>query len=665
MILDRRDPSRRRSRTDPPPRGSRGLAGPSRGFAAAAARRCLPVTVVVVAVLGLLGGLWLVSPPSAVAQTTVWSGTLTTNQAFTDSRGCRSGIGVSSIACSALITSTNTFTYSGTSYEITGILLTDPAGNLILYLNKAIPNALTFNVGSSSFAVSAATLSTSSNIANSRAQWSSTGLSWSVGGTVSVSLTVPTATTTTTAATTTTTAATTTTTAATTTTTAATTTTTVAVSPGVVGDAAPVVPFGVVPHVTSPRAPAAPTLVAGEGQLGVSWAPPEAAGEPLVACWVLGYSDDDGRTWTTVPHPAPTLSGLKGGQRYLVRVAARVGGITGRWSPPAAATPTAAAPTAAAGPATPTTAPTPATPPPTDAATAPGDGDPPAAPEELTITPGPGRLEVSWTPPGDVGGAPLLGYAVEYSTTAGIFQRWPRPGATTGATTATISGLTGDVAHRVRVGAVGCDGVSDWTPTAAATPTVRPPQAPAAPTVPALVPGDGRLAVTWTPPADDGGTPLTGYTIEHSNDGGQTWTPQPHTSTRTATTIGGLLGDRPHRVRVSAVNTAGHGEPSPAATATPTVAPPDRPATPTITPGPRQLTITWTAPHHNGAPITAYTIEYSTDQGHTWTPWPHTTTHTTTTITDLTTGHPHQIRLTATNTAGTSPPTPPTMTTPH
>ena len=582
-----------------------------------------------VAVLGLLGGLWLVSPRPAVAQTTVWSGTLTTDLAFTDSRGCSSGVGVSSFACPARITSTNTFTYSGVTYEITAILLTDPAGALILDLNKAIPNALTFNVGGSSFAVSAASLQVANGIANSRAEWSSTGLTWTTGGTVSVSLTVPTATTTTTTATATT------------------------VPQGTPpGDDAPFVPFGVVPHVTSPRAPAAPTLVAGEGRIDVSWAPPEAAGEPLVACWVLGYSDDDGRTWTTVPHPAPTIGGLKGGQRYLVRVAARVGGITGRWSPPAAATPTAAEP------------PTPAAPPPADAATAPGDGDPPAAPEELTLAPGPGRLEVSWTPPGDVGGAPLLGYAVEYAT-AVTFQRWPRPGATTRATTATISGLAAGRAHWVRVGAVGCDGVSDWTPPAVATPAVRPPQAPAAPAVPALVPGDGRLAVTWAPPTDDGGVTLTGYRVEHSSDGGDTWTHQPHAGTNTATTITGLLGDRPHHVRVTAVNPAGHSEPSPAATATPTVAPPDRPAAPTVTPGPRQLTITWTAPDHNGAPITAYTIEYSTDQGHTWTPWPHTGTHTTTTITDLTTGHRHQIRLTATNTAGTSPPTPPTMTTPH
>ena len=612
--------------------------------------------VAVLGLLGLLGGLWPVAAPAEAQQSTLWSATLTLRGTGLNAPGCSNDDTTASERCNSGTTLTdNDFSLGGVDYEITDLYVT-ASGLLSLVFDKSVSNELktyVLHAGSSQFALSSATISHSGLAADALVRWSSSGLTWTVGSTVQLSLRPPTATTTTTAAT------------ATTTTTAPTTATTVAVSPGVVGDGAPFVPFGVVPHVTAPRAPAAPTLVAGAGQLGVSWAPPEAAGEPLVACWVLGYSDDDGRTWTTVPHAAPTISGLKGGQRYLVRVAARVGGILGRWSPPAAATPTAAEP------ATPTTAATPAAPPPTDAATAPGDGDPPAAPgppgppEGLTITPGPGRLEVSWTPPEDQGGAPLLGYAVEYAT-AGTFQRWPRPGATDGATTATISGLVGDAAHRVRVGAVGCDGVSDWTPTIAATPAVRPPQAPTAPAVPALVPGDGRLAVTWAPPADDGGAALTGYRIEYSSDGGHTWTPQPHTGPHTTTTtITGLLGDRPHRVRVSATNTAGHGEPSPAATATPTVAPPDRPATPTVTPGPRQLTITWTAPDHNGAPIEAYTVEYSTDQGHTWTPWPHTGTHTTTTITDLTTGHRHQIRLTATNTAGTSPPTPPHTAQPH
>ena len=410
-------------------------------------------------------------------------------------------------------------------------------------------------------------------------------------------------------------------------------------------------PASASPHVVVPLAPAAPQLEAGPGTLEVSWEPPAARiGGTLAACWMLRYSGDGGRSWVTVPHhtttPSATLEGLSPGQSYLVRVAALLGGLTGFWSPTTEATPTG----------------------PVEDAHEPDTPEAPEAPghpEDLALTPGPGSVTVSWEPPSDTGGAPLLGYAVEYGTDGIVYHRWTQPDSLTTDTTVTIGGLTGDQEHHVRVGAVGCAGVSLWTPAAKATPTVVPPTAPGAPDTPTITPGAGELTVTWTAPEDDGGAPITGYLIEYSTDGGETWVPWPHTTTATTTVIGGLTGGRDHQVRVTATNTAGGGEPSPTATAAPTSAPPDRPATPTITPGPGTLTVTWTAPHNNGAPITGYLIEYSTDQGHSWVPWPHTTTATTTTIGDLTSGHHHQVRISATNTAGTSRPSPPTRATPH
>ena len=246
------------------------------------------------------------------------------------------------------------------------------------------------------------------------------------------------------------------------------------------------------------------------------------------------------------------------------------------------------------------------------------------------MAPGPGSLTVSWNAPEEDGGAPLLGYAVEYSISNIVYLRWPRPDALTAATTVTIDGLTGDQLHYVRVGAVGCAGRSLWTPPTAAAPTVAPTATPAAPPTPTVRPGPGRFTVTWTAPDNDGGAPIHGYLLEYSTDGGATWTPQHHTAATTTitATIRGLTGGHPHQVRVRAANGAGAGEPSTVVGAEPSAAAPDRPAAPTGTPGAGTLTVTWTAPHHNGAPITGYTIEYSTDQGRTWTPWPHTTTAT-------------------------------------
>ena len=501
-------------------------------------------------------------------------------------------------------------------------------------------------------------------------------------------------------------------------------------APGGGGGAAPS-PY---PHVVVPLAPDAPQLEAAPGALDVSWSPPAArAGGALAACWVLRYSDDGGRSWTTVPHysttPSATLEGLSPGRSYLVRVAALVGrphrvlvpahrGHTrrgarrtrhGRADPTTPGSPDTTggpdAPGAADGPDTadgsdapgsadaadepgtdtaeepdasgsadasdePDTADGPDEP---DAAEATEEPAPPAVPaapgipEDLAVAAGPGSLTVTWSAPEDDGAAPLLGYAVEYGISNIVYQRWTRPDALTATTSATIDGLTADQRHWVRVGAVGCAGTSLWAPPATATPTIAPPTAPGAPTTPTVTPGPGTLTLIWMAPDRDGGATVRAYLIEYSTDGA-TWTARPHTTTAATTitaTLDGLTGDVAHHVRVRAANAVGAGEPSPTATATPTTAAPDRPATPTVTPGPGTLAVIWTAPHHNGAPITAYTIEYSTDRGHTWTTWPHTTTATATVLTDLTPGRRHQIRITATNTAGTSPPSPTHNTTPH
>ena len=589
------------------------------------------------------------------AQTTIWSATLTVGELGAATHlGCSNNV---AHTCSGAL-SANTFTFEGQTYEITAIVARSTNNSTTFIMSPAITDSMlgwTLRIGSTSLPFASRS---SLDKAAGRIDWTNRP-SLTSGGTVSVSL----------------------------------------VAPGGGGTgggdgtgtgARPLPPY---PHVVVPLAPDAPQLEAGPGALDVSWSPPAArAGGTLAACWVLRYSDDGGRSWTTVPHysttPSATLDGLSPGRSYLVRVAALVGGRTGFWSPPTAAIP-AAAPDEPETPGSPDTAEEPGTDtaeePATGTADSPASDGPDAAdgadpaeapaapaapgiPEGLAARAGPGSLTVTWSAPDDDGAAPLLGYAVEYGTSNIVYQRWSRPDALTTTTSATIDGLTGDQRHYVRVGAVGCAGTSLWAPPATATPTIAPPTAPGAPTTPTVTPGPGALTLTWMAPDHNGGFTVRAYLVEYSTDGGATWTARPHTTTATRTitaTLHGLTGDVAHHVRVRAVNAVGASEPSPTATATPTTAAPDRPTTPTVTPGAGTLAVIWTAPHHNGAPITAYTIEYSTDQGRTWTPWPHTTTATTTILTDLTIGQRHQIRITATNTTGTSPPSPTHNTTPH
>ena len=86
------------------------------------------------------------------------------------------------------------FTYGGADYQIRRISLADDNAQLRLLLNKTIPDslksALTLNVGSSQFSLADGTPATST-ASNDVVFWDNSGLSWSVGDTVSLSLTEP------------------------------------------------------------------------------------------------------------------------------------------------------------------------------------------------------------------------------------------------------------------------------------------------------------------------------------------------------------------------------------------------------------------------------------------------------------------------------------------
>ena len=94
------------------------------------------------------------------------------------------------------------------------------------------------------------------------------------------------------------------------------------------------------------------------------------------------------------------------------------------------------------------------------------------------------------------------------------------------------------------------------------TPPVRP-DPPAAPTAVGVTAGDGTATVRWTAPSDDGGAPVTGYTVTGPGGAGCT------TTGATSCTVSRLVNGRAYAFAVHAVNTAGAG---PAASA-PSVVP--------------------------------------------------------------------------------------------
>ena len=104
--------------------------------------------------------------------------------------------------------------------------------------------------------------------------------------------------------------------------------------------------------------------------------------------------------------------------------------------------------------------------------------------------------------------------------------------------------------------------------------TFTPARIPDAPTGVALTPGDAEISVSWSPPADDGGSPITENIVQWKSGD------EEFDSTRQAQvdvedlmyTIEGLTNGVEYDVQVTAVNVVGEGQPSAVESATPTAA---------------------------------------------------------------------------------------------
>ncbi|MRH28310.1 hypothetical protein GH740_03145 [Microbacterium sp. SYP-A9085] len=262
--------------------------------------------------------------------------------------------------------------------------------------------------------------------------------------------------------------------------------------------------------------------------------------------------------------------------------------------------------------------------------------------------------ELSWTAPSWTAGAAITGYAIERSTDNGV--SWTAVTADTGTadTTRAIAGLDAGDAVIFRVAAITGNGQGAWS---AATTPVTPYTVPAAPATVAVAAGDRRATLTWSAPASDGGSPLTGYVLEQSGDGGKTWTATADVDpTHTDYVATGLTNGATVHFRVSARNAAGTGPAATPQTITPrTVA--DAPAPLTVTPGDGRVELNWPTPADDGgAPVTGYRIEISTDGGMSWSTVVADTGSTDTrhVATGLVNGTPVTFRVGALNAAGVS-----------
>ncbi|RNE67409.1 fibronectin type III domain-containing protein [Cryobacterium tepidiphilum] len=172
--------------------------------------------------------------------------------------------------------------------------------------------------------------------------------------------------------------------------------------------------------------------------------------------------------------------------------------------------------------------------------------DVPLAPTGLVVTGTDGGVHLAWQAAVERG-VPVVGYRVE------VFDgsAWTLREETEG-TAADVTGLVNGTEYRFRVSADSFDGRSDFALAQAV------PVGPAsAPTALSVVSGPGSAVLTWTNPADDGGSDLSGYDVEYRTVGGD-WTAALSGASSPAT-VTGLVDGTAYQFRIRAISAAGPG----------------------------------------------------------------------------------------------------------
>ncbi len=247
----------------------------------------------------------------------------------------------------------------------------------------------------------------------------------------------------------------------------------------------------------------------------------------------------------------------------------------------------------------------------------------PAAPTGLRAeAEGPETISLSWNAPTNTGGAAITGYQIEVSPNG--TSNWDDLVANTGSTTTGYvhGGLDAGTTRHYRVYAINSRGAGAVSNVANAT--TLPATVPAAPTeLTAAHDGQTTINLSWKAPTNTGGVPITGYQIEVSPNGTDTWTniTPAHTGTGRTYSHTGLTAGTTRHYRVYARNSKGtSAAASNVASATTTAAatapgaPPNLQVFPT---GFHDVRLTWGRPPSD-SPITGYKVEWSTDGGTNW-----------------------------------------------
>ena len=185
----------------------------------------------------------------------------------------------------------------------------------------------------------------------------------------------------------------------------------------------------------------------------------------------------------------------------------------------------------------------------------------PAKPTEFSATAaGNAQIDLAWTAPADDGGRAVSGYKIEVSDD-GSTGSWTDLVADTASTDTAYphTGLSAGDTRHYQVSAINAVGTSDASASDNAT-TQR--TVPDPPEASAIADGTSKIVVSWSVPANDGGSAVTGYRLQVSTDGVSPWTNLVENTTDTSHTHTGLSAGTTRHYRVYATNAQGSSQPS-------------------------------------------------------------------------------------------------------
>ena len=325
--------------------------------------------------------------------------------------------------------------------------------------------------------------------------------------------------------------------------------------------------------------------------LTLNWNLPATNGGDDITDYVVEVSSDGGTNWTAIAHtPSPVRSfnvnNLTKGKAYKFRVSA-VNSL-GTGAPSAVLSLTMGVTV-------------------------------PSAPRTLVIgTVTSTTAALTWTPPTTNGGATISDYLVETSRDGGTI--WNAVPHTASANPKLdVTGLAPGISYLVRISAKNSAGYSESI-SGSFTTLLKVASAPSL--ISARDVSDTTLTLGWQLPASNGGAAITDYTVQVSSNLGVTWTSIAHDPVNLRTfAVTALQAGTTYQFRVAAVTSVGPGAWSPVTTVTTLGYTPNAPTGLTVSSKTTStITLKWVkATVTGGSAVRSYMIQYSKNNGSTWT----------------------------------------------